>query len=130
MYKGLVVDGYVYDVIVNVTRVATVTPSEISGMMMDKTYYNDVIATYFQYDVQVVVPIGSERDYFNLYDVLVDPVSEHLFQFPFNDYVTNIYGRVESVSDTFYKYDPVNDTNIWRNISFSVIANRPSLDNG
>ena len=42
----LTIDGVVYDVKVDVRRTAEMTASDISGLMMDKSYFNDVLGTY------------------------------------------------------------------------------------
>ena len=60
MYN-ITVDGITYDIACSIKRTAKVTDSEVSGMLMNKAFHRDVIATYLQYDVAMAVPVGSEE---------------------------------------------------------------------
>ena len=128
MFNGIIVDGIEYPMVVSVARTAKITPSDVSGMMMDKRYYNDVIATYFEYDVKMAVPVGCEDDYADLYEVLTDPVSEHTFVLPYNQSQITLTAKVESVDDKFVKKEGSQDTRIWSDIKFTIVATRPSKE--
>ena len=110
MLNGIIIDGIEYPMIVSVNRIAKITPSDVSGMMLDKHYNNDVLATYFEYEVQMAVPTGNEEDYTRLYEVLT--------------------ARVETVQDSYYKTEGSSNApvRIWKGISFTIVATRPSKE--
>lgn len=118
------IDGVNYDVKCQITRTAEMTASEISGMMLDKSYFNDVLGTFMKYDVTVSVPLYHQDKYAALYEVLTDPVDAHSFVMPYNNGRLTITGRVTVVSDQWERI-PGGRT-FWRNTRFTVIANHPS----
>lgn len=124
MFKGISVDGTIYNVVCGATRTAKVESSEISGMMLNKDYFNDVIATYLEYNITVAIPRGQESTYATLYEAITDPVSSHTFVLPYNNTTVTVVGRVNSVSDSFVK-DLSTGTKLWRKISFQVTSNEP-----
>ena len=63
----LTIDGVVYDVKVDVRRTAEMTASDISGLMMDKSYFNDVLGTYICTDVALTNNANSKKS-FNQFD--------------------------------------------------------------
>lgn len=115
------IDGVRFNLPCSVDREASMQSSEISGMLLDKTYFNDVLGTYMRYSVQIAVPVGQESVYSQLYEMLTQPVEGHVFELPYNQNVVNITGRVESVQDKAYK-------NTWRGIKFAIIANNPTKE--
>jgi len=118
------IDGMEWNLPCKITRTAQLTASEVSGMMLDKRYFNDVIGTYMTYGVTVVVPLGKEDLYSAFYEKLVDPVSSHNFVLPYNQGTIQLTARVETVSDELYR--EVNGKKVWRRTSFTIIANYPS----
>lgn len=118
------IDGTEWDMPCKITREASLTASEISGMMLDKSYFNDVIGMFLTYTVTIVVPLGKENFYSQLYEVLTDPVDGHTFVFPYNQDTVQITGRIEVVSDEYYK--EYGGRKIWRKTSFTVTANHPT----
>ena len=120
------IDGNNWDVPCTIERVAEVTPSEVSGMLLNKQYFNDVIGTFMKYTIAIAVPVGMESDYKYIYEVLTEPVEAHTFVFPYNDATIQITGRVETVSDKYYP--GANNSNGWRGTKFTVIANHPSKE--
>lgn len=118
------VDGLSWNIPCSIERTAEVTPSEISGMLLDKTYFNDVIATYMRYSVSIAVPFGSMNDYVAIYEKLTEPVEGHTFTFPYNEETITVTGRVESVTDALFL--PSGGGQHWRGIKFSVLANVPT----
>lgn len=127
---GFSVDDITYNVGYSVSRQAKIRSSEVSGTLLDKTYFNDVIGTYFEYTVKIVVPVGSESDYADLYEVLTDPVGEHKFVFPYNQTVQEIKARVEVVNDRYVGEEirGSNRVKMWRSITFRAIANEPTKE--
>lgn len=118
----ITIDGIDYDFYCDIEREAQVKSSELSGMLLNKNYYNDPLATYMQYTVNVAVPITKMSQYASLYEVLTDPVAGHTFTLPYNAGTTTFDGRVEVVSDKYVKRGEIS---IWRNTQFTVIANEP-----
>lgn len=127
MFKGISVDGTVYNMAVGAQRTARVQSSEISGMLLNKDYFNDVIATYLEYAITVAIPRGQELNYATFYEAITDPVASHTFIFPYNNTTTTVTGRVEVVNDEYVKDTSVGGTaaKLWRRISFNVISNTP-----
>lgn len=120
----ILIDGFKWPVPCDVERVADMTPSEISGMMLDKSYFNDVIGTYMKYDVSLAVPPVMENLYSTLYETLTDPVDGHSFVMPHNQTLITVTGRVESVQDALVY--SATKKQYWKSIRFSVISNYPS----
>ena len=124
----ITVDGVTYNIACSTTRRAVIRSSEVSGMLLDKTYYNDVVATYLEYTVKMAVPRGSETEYAALYEVLTNPVGQHTFILPYNQTTTSVTGRVEVVQDQYV--GTKNGVKLWRSISFKVISNTPIKEPG
>lgn len=120
----LTIDGVVYDVKVDVTRTAELIASDVSGLLMNKHYYFDVIGTYMQYDVTFKYPLFDQAKYSAIYEVLTMPVSGHTFVLPYNQGTLTVNARVESVSDRWKEMD--SGRKYWENASFTIIANEPS----
>lgn len=120
------VDGLEWNIPCQIDRTAEVRASEISGVLLDKTYFNDIMGTYMKYDISIAVPVGMEYDYANLYELLTDPVDAHSFTLPYNQSTVELTARVETISDRYYKSE--DGTKVWRGIKFSVIANHPTKE--
>ena len=118
------IDGAEWDVPCDIRRTADMTASEISGMMLDKTYFNDVLGTFLTYDVTLAVPPDMESEYFQIYEALTDPVDAHQFVMPYNGDTVEITARVESVRDALVY--TVSRKQLWKGVEFTVIANHPT----
>lgn len=122
------IDNAQYDLYCDIERIAEVRPSEISGALLNKNYFNDIIGTYMQYTVTLVVPPSQRATvYEQLYNVLTQPVGSHTFVLPYGQTTTTITGRVDSVRDTYTRLS--GDSAYWRGLSFTVTANSPSKTN-
>lgn len=118
------VDGMLWDLPCDIERKAEMQASEISGMLLDKHYFNDVVGTFLTYSITLVVPFGKETQYARLYEVLTEPVDGHLFVLPYNRGNITITGRVTNISDV---YKPMPDGSVhWKGIRFDVISNAPN----
>lgn len=117
------IDNVEYKMPCSISRKAAVKSSGNSGDLLDGTYYNDVLGTYMEYDITVAVPTGMEDTYSQLYEMLTDPVSEHIVTMPYNQTTITFAARVETVSDKLYREEGT--TRIWRNTSFTVTASEP-----
>ena len=118
------VDGMLWDLPCDIERKAEMQTSEISGMLLDKHYFNDVVGTFLSYSITLVVPFGKETQYARLYEVLTEPVDGHSFVLPYNRGNITITGRVTNISDV---YKPMPDGSVhWKGIRFDVISNAPN----
>ena len=119
------IDGVNWNLPCTVERTAEISASDISGLLLDKSYFNDVIGTYLKYDIRVEVPFGRESDYNKLYeDYLIQPVSGHTFNLPYAGGNITVVGRVDSIKDVYVR---MKDGKVhWRGIQFSVIGNHPT----
>lgn len=118
------IDGNQWPYPVDIERAAELKPSEISGLLLDRNYFNDVLGTYMSYTVAVVVPPSSLDTYFPLYEALSDPTDGHTFLLPYNGNSITITGRVDNVSDIYVRRP--NGGVYWKGLRFTVIANHPS----
>lgn len=122
------IDGIRWNYPCTIERAAEVTSSEVSGMMLNKTYFNDVLGTWMKYTVAIAIPIGHEADYAEVYEMLTDPVSYHTFILPYNysEEGLTINGRVQVVSDVYVRLP--NGKQTWRKTKFEIVANHPSKE--
>lgn len=120
------VDGLSWDIGCTVERTSEIRPSEISGMLLNKQYFNDVIGTFLKYDIKLAVPFGMEEDYTRLYEMLTLPVDAHTFTLPYGGGMIEVVGRVEQISDVYRRMP--NGAIHWTGITFSIIANHPTKE--
>lgn len=120
------IDDLEWDLPCDIEREAEIKASDISGIMLDGSYFNDVLGTYMSYSVKIVIPIGMEMRYNGLYEILTQPVDGHVFRLPYANGVIEITGRVTSVKDLYARM-PNREVH-WRGIQFDVIANHPSKE--
>lgn len=119
------VDSYEWDYPCSVERNSKIESSDISGMMLDRSYFNDVIGTFMSYSINIAVPVNHYSDYDAIYEILNEPVDGHEFVLPYAGGTLSVTGRVESIRDNM-----VRDGNgiHWRRISFDVTANHPTKE--
>lgn len=122
------IDGFEWDIPCTIERTAELESSEISGMLMNKQYFNDVLGTWMRYTVSIAVPKGKEAEYDTLYEILTAPVDGHVCVFPYNQSQIAITARIDVVSDKYVRLP--NDRTIWRHTKFECIANHPSKEMG
>ncbi|MBR1559675.1 MAG: hypothetical protein IJ646_05470 [Clostridia bacterium] len=118
------IDGVEWPYPCGIERVAEVRPSEASGLLLDRSYFNDVIGTYMRYTVTVAVPIERRADHSAIYEALTDPVDGHSFLLPYNQGTVEIVGRVESVGDVYVRLP--GGGMYWKGLKFTVMANHPT----
>lgn len=119
------IDGNEWDYPCQIKRVTEVRSSDLSGIMLDKSYFNDVMGTWLVYDLTLAVPFESESDYYIIYNLLVDPVEGHDFVLPYNASTISFYGRVTTVSDAWVK---MANGNYWKGTQFRIEASEPSKE--
>lgn len=117
------IDGQQWPLPCKISRVSEMKSSEISGLLLDGSYFNDVLGQFLRYDVKIAVPVNALDSYGSLYELLTQPVDGHTFVLPYNKTTVTITGRVESVSDECVRF-----TNgyYWKDISFTIAANNPT----
>ena len=120
----LSIDGVDYDVMCQVRRSAEVRGSDISGDMLDGNYFNDVMGTYYGYDITLSYPLYNQDKYAEIYEALTAPVDAHAFVLPYNQGTIELTARVETVTDDWIETD--SGFTYWRNTVFSIIPNGPS----
>lgn len=122
------IDGVKWNFPCTIEREAEVTSSEVSGMMLDKSYFNDVLGTWMKYTIAIAIPKGHEGEYTTIYEALSDPVAYHTFILPYNyqDGGLTLIGRVNVISDAYVRLP--NGRQTWRKTKFEVIANHPTKE--
>ena len=118
------IDGNTWEIPCDIERTSEVRGSEISGAMLDGSYFNDVVGTYLKYDISLAVPYKWEDQYNAIYEQLTDPVDGHTFILPYGGAEITVTGRVENVRDVFLRLP--NGKQHWEGIKFSIISNYPS----
>jgi len=120
----ITIDGVLWEIPCKITREAEIRPSEISGLLLDKSYFNDVIGTYMTYTISIAVPLNMRDQYAAIYEILTNPVDGHTFILPYNGSTATITGRVENVQDEYVRL--AGGGAYWRGTQFTVIANHPT----
>lgn len=118
------IDGITWDVPCDIEREAAITASDISGLMLDKSYFNDVLGTYMSYTVKIAVPLDMRDEYAQIYEALTNPVDGHLFVMPYNGSTIEITARVTEVSDVYVRL--AGGQVYWKGIQFTCVANYPT----
>lgn len=118
------VDGITWNIPCNIKREALVTASEISGQLLDGSYFNDILGTYMQYTISLVGNPGNPNEYNAIYEKLTEPVEAHTFVLPYNQSTIQLTARVESVNDVYVRL--ANGGIYWKGTEFTIIANHPS----
>lgn len=117
------IDGLEFDGKCEIVRTAEMTESSISGPVMDRTYFHDVLGTYLQYEL-TISPVYDRDLYDRIYEILTQPVESHYFLLPYGQGLIAINGRVSSVSDTHVKMP--GGYEYWKATRFTIISNHPS----
>ena len=118
------IDGVPYDVKCGITRTAEITASEISGMLMNGTLFNDVIGTYLQYDVRFSYPLYDQAKYAAIIDALTEPVAAHTFILPYDQTTVTVTAKVETVSDELLELE--SGRIFWRDLRFTITSIYPT----
>jgi len=118
------IDGITWDIPCSIEREAEISASDISGLMLDRSYFNDVLGTYMSYTVRIAVPLNMRDEYTQIYEALTNPVDGHLFVMPYNDSTIEITARVSTVSDVYVRL--AGGQVYWKGIEFTCVANYPT----
>ena len=118
------VDGLQWTYPCDISRQADVRASSISGLMLNGTYFNDVLGTYLRYTIKLVVPLNERAAFNPIYEKITDPVGYHTFTFPYNQTTVTITAKVESVKDVFVRLP--NGGQYWKGIEFDAVSVAPT----
>ena len=118
------IDGETWPYPCSLTRTTELRASEVSGMLLDKSYFNDVLGTFMSYSVSVAVPLNKRDLYTSLYRKLSDPVDGHTFVLPHDQGELTVTGRVQNISDVYVRLPGGGLT--WKGIRFDIVANHPT----
>ena len=115
------IDGFEWPIPCDIKRSAEVKSSDISGYMLDGSYFNDVDGTYYDYELYFSYPLYDRDKYAAIYEALTEPVDGHAFVLPYNNSTIEITARVETVSDEQIETD--SGFKFWRATRFGLYAN-------
>lgn len=116
-------DGMQWPVPCDIARESEIRQSDISGMLLDRTIFTDILGTYMRYTVRFEVPFGSESTYNALYELLSDPVSDHTFILPYGDSWLTMTGTIENVQDRWIRMP--GGGNHWAGATFDAVGANP-----
>lgn len=118
------IDGIEYNVECSIERTAEIKRSDISGMMLDGHIFNDVLGTYYSYEVRLTMPLRNKGRYGNLIEQLTEPVEGHAFVLPYNNGTLQLTGLVVDPEDVYVTL-PSGYT-YWEGLRFTINANGPT----
>ena len=118
------IDGITWPVPCQIECVSEVRPSQISGLLLDKSWFNDVVGTYLSYTVALAIPMNLREQYGQLYETLTDPVDGHVFTLPYDQGDLTVTGRVRDVSDQYVRLS--GGEVVWKGPRFTIVSNHPS----
>lgn len=120
----LTIDGVDYDVKCRVRRQGDVRDTDISGEMLDGSYFHDVAGTYYDYEISFLYPLYNRNKYAAIYEALTQPVEGHTFILPYNNTQVTLVAKVDLVDDELLELE--NGQQYWRSLSFTLTANAPT----
>lgn len=121
------IDGLTWDIPCKIERTAEIKASDISGLMLDKSYFNDVLGVYMSYTISIAVPFNMRDQYAQIYEAITNPVDGHVMVLPYNNGTITITARIASISDVYVRL--AGGETYWKGISFTAVANAPSKAN-
>ena len=117
------IDGVAWSIPCDIKRGADIRESEVSGYLLNREYYADVVGTYLRYEVTLVPDPASMADYYALYELLTQATGDHTFILPYNGTTVTLRGRVSSPSDVYVLRG--NGAVYWKGMRFTVTSNTP-----
>ena len=118
------IDGVEYQVKCTATRTAEIRESDISGLMLDGSWFRDILGTYYSYEIRLEMPLKNKGRYAALIEQLTEPVGGHQFVLPYNNDTIQITGLVEEPEDVFVRLE--SGYTYWDGLKFSIAPNAPS----
>lgn len=120
----LIIDGVEWTIPCDISRTSEIRASEISGQMMDGSWFNDPLGTFMRYEVTLAPNPRDMAAYYAVYEILTAPVDGHVFVLPYNGDTIEITARVESVADVYVRM--AGGEVYWKGVRFTITANHPS----
>jgi len=120
------IDSVMYDFPCDISRKVRIVSSDVSGMLMDRTEYNDALATYIDYTLKVAIPIDKMDRYTSFFERLAAPANSHTFRLPYNQDTIDIVGKIDSLSDVYFR--DVGGIQVWRSVTVNIKALEPSKE--
>lgn len=117
------IDGITWDISCEIKRTVTIEETNISGMMMNKVWFSDVSGSYLSYEVQFVVPYGSETAYDSLFEVITNATGEHAIILPYAQGHVTFTGRIKTTTDRLF--NGKGGANYWLSEPVQFISNAP-----
>lgn len=117
------IDGVEWAIPCDIERSADIRESEVSGYLLNREYYSDVIGVYLCYEVTLVPNPASMADYYALYELLTQATGDHTFILPYNGETVTLRGRISSPSDVYVRRG--NGATYWKGMRFTVTSNTP-----
>lgn len=122
----LSIDGLTYDVMCSIRRQGDVRDTDISGELLDGSYFHDVEGTYFDYQISFLYPLYDKSKYDALYEHLMQPVDGHVFILPYNYNTITLTAKVDLAYDDMLEMD--NGFKFWRALTFTLTSNAPTKE--
>lgn len=118
------IDGVEWGLPCNIERTSVVNDTDISGKLLNGTYFHDVDGTYMRYEITVCPNPHQMGEYYTMYEILTQPVDGHVFVLPYNNDTIEVTGKVEQPRDVYIRM-PGGGV-YWKGLRFTVTANAPS----
>lgn len=118
------IDGIEYNVKCSIERTIELRESDISGMLMNRQMFRDVLGTFYNYDIRLEMPLKNKGRYAALIELLSEPVDGHQFVLPYNNGTLQLTGKADGVEDVWVKL-PSGYT-YWDGLRFTIEPNGPT----
>lgn len=118
------VDGLQWSIPCDISRSIRVEDSEISGQLLDGTYFHDVTGTFIDYEITLTPNPHQMGEYYSLVQLLFQPVDGHQFTLPYNGDTVQLTAKVDNAKDIWVRLP--NNAVYWRGMSFTAKANHPT----
>ena len=120
------IDGVEYNVKCSIERTIEIRESSISGMLMNRQIFRDVLGTFYSYDIKLEMPLKNRDRYAALIELLSEPVDGHAFVVPYNNGMLALTGKADGIEDVWVKL-PSGYT-YWDGLRFTIEPNGPTKE--
>lgn len=120
------IDGVEYNVKCSIERTIEIRESSISGMLMNRQIFRDVLGTFYSYDIKLEMPLKNRDRYAALIELLSEPVDGHAFVVPYNNDTLQLTGKADGIEDVWVKL-PSGYT-YWDGLRFTIEPNGPTKE--
>lgn len=120
------IDGVEYNIKCSIERTIEIRESSISGMLMNRQIFRDVLGTYYGYEIRLEMPLKNRDRYAALIELLSEPVDGHAFVVPYNNDTLQLTGKADGIEDVWVKL-PSGYT-YWDGLRFTIEPNGPTKE--